>query len=220
METVEVKLQDLSTAELEKLLQERKDKERQERESKKLNYEQLRNDTVEKLIPMAAHLRDALVDFKRLAFGEITAIHELLKEYSVRHEKGKGNFQILNGDATMRIRFRNNEFGYFDERSTQAEKHIIDFLDKQFAGDAQTRELLGSLVQRSKGRLDINQVQRLYKYEDSYDDANWREGIKLLKESWTAGKTKWYAQFEVLINETWTPIVMDFASYEISDNNG
>jgi hypothetical protein len=210
-----VNIQNLTTADLEKLLNDRKAKERQDLENKKGTYEQLRNDTVEKLIPMAAAIRDQLIDFKRLAFGELGAVHDLLKEYSARHEKGKGNFRITNADDTMRITFRSNEFGYFDERSTQAESHIIEFLDKQFAGDAQTRDLLRSLLQRSKGRLDINQVQRLYKFENSYDDANWREGIRLLKESWTAGKTKWYAQFEVLINGTWSPIVMDFASYDV-----
>jgi hypothetical protein len=210
-----INVETLTTEELEKMLEQRKAQAKAERESKKNAYEQLRDGTVEKLIPMAANLRDQLKEFKRFAFGEIGAVHDLLKEYSERHEKGKGNFRITNADDTMRITFSANEFGYFDERSTQAEKHIIEFLDKQFAGDVQTRDLLRSLLQRSKGRLDINQVQRLYKYEEAYDDANWKEGIRLLKESWTAGKTKWYARFEVQINGTWTPIVMDFASYDI-----
>lgn len=208
-------IEKLSTEQLEQMLEKRKADAKAQRESKKTAYEQLRNETVEKLIPMAASLMDQLKEFKRFAFGEIGAVHELLKDYSERHEKGKGNFRITNADDTMRITFSANEFGYFDERSTQAEKHIIEFLDKQFAGEIQTRDLLRSLLQRSKGRLDINQVQRLYKFEDSYDDANWKEGIRLLKESWTAGKTKWYARFEIQINGTWTPIVMDFASYDV-----
>lgn len=217
MEIQEKTVGELSASELQKLLNKKRTEERESRAQMKQSYEQLRNDTVDKLIPMAATLRDQMVEFKRLAFAELGAVYEVLKEYSSRHADGKGNFEVKNADGSYRIRFRNNEFGYFDERSTQAEKHIIEFLDKQFAGDAQTRELLRSLLQRGhKNRLDVNQVQRLYKFEDAYEDVNWREGIKLLKESWTPANTKWYAMFEVLINDTWTPIVLNFASYDVA----
>lgn len=203
---------EMTEAELEQLLNAKKEANRQANLKKKESYLALRNATVEELIPMASALSNELRDFADLCFSNLNALYALLKDYSKRHENGKGNFEIVNEKGDMKIRFKANETWAFDERSQQAEKHIIDFVQTQFTGDAKTQKLITNLLERSKGKLDIKLVQKLYAMEDDYEDQNWREGIKLLKESWVQGRTRYYVQFECLIDGTWKPIIMDFAA--------
>jgi hypothetical protein len=211
--TITKPVNEMTAAEVKTLLAHLQEKEAAERENKKIAYEQLRNETVENLCLEASAISGTIKDFATKVFADLGAQYDLLKEYSSRHEKGKGNFTITNADNTMRVRFRANKSGYFDERSVQGEKHIKEFITNKFSGDPDTKEVISSLIERSKGHLDINLVQKLYKFDERFNyDENWREGIRLLKESWTEGKTRFYAQFEVLMNDSWTAIIMDFAA--------
>lgn len=203
----------MSDSELEAFLNERKAKQKREQDQKKFAYEQLRNETVENLCAEASAISGGLNDFATKVFSDLGTQYELLQEYSNRHKDGKGNFTIYNADKTMRIKFKANRGFYFDERSTQGEQHIKEFITKKFAGDPDTKEVISALIERTKGHLDINLVQKLYQFDERFNyDENWREGIRLLKESWTESKTRFYPQFEVQISEKWLPIIMDFAA--------
>jgi hypothetical protein len=205
----------LSTDQLEALLAQRKMQEAQERNKRRADYESLRETTVSGLIKEAKDLAHHLKDFKTFSFESMDALYELLKEYSNRHasDDAKGNFTIENATETQRICFAVQELGNFDERSKQAEKHIIDFVTRQFSNDANTQELIMKLLERTKGNLDIKLVQKLYSMEDKYDDASWKEGIRLLKESYQTHATKRYIRFyEKDENGEWQAISLSFSA--------
>ncbi|MOA13632.1 hypothetical protein D3C78_1336930 [compost metagenome] len=95
----------------------------------------------------------------------------------------------------------------------QAEAHIKDFIAAQFSGDPATNKLINSLLERKRGSLDIKLVQRLYAMENDFDNQNWREGIKLLKESWQASESKEYITCHYKdANGEWQLINLNFAS--------
>ncbi|UDQ55020.1 DUF3164 family protein [Chryseobacterium indologenes] len=183
----------LTTEELEAELNQRRQQEATEREQKREQYESLKSNVINELAPYADQLSANLMAFKKKAFDDLGSLFDLLKDYSKRHQDGKGNFKIE--DENFKIQFKRQGKGSFDERSHQAEKHIIDFLSSKYKGDQDTKDLIMSLLERKNGALDILLVQKLYSMEDRFDDDNWREGIKLLKESYSFSLSKDYVSF-------------------------
>jgi hypothetical protein len=166
-----------------------------EREENRKSYEELKEDIIFDLIGDAKLISNRLSEFKNCAMEEMGTLYKLLQTYSKRHEDGKGNFQIENKEGTSRIRYSRQELGCFDERSEQAEKHIITFVSNRFEGDKDNQDFIRSLLERKRGALDIKMVQKLYSMEDRFEDENWKEGIKLLKESWKPRETRDYITF-------------------------
>lgn len=200
----------LTTEELEAELQKRKSVEAQEREQKREEYESLKKTVITDLAPFAEQLSENLAAFKNKAFADMGSLYDLLKDYSKRHQDGKGNFQIE--DENYRILFKRQGKGSFDERSHQAEKHIVDFLTSKYEGDQDTKDLIMSLLERKKGSLDILLVQKLYSMEDRFEDQNWKEGIRLLKESYSYNLSKDYVSFYKRDeNNMWELINLNFS---------
>ncbi|AZI53875.1 DUF3164 family protein [Epilithonimonas vandammei] len=203
-------LQEFTAEELEAALAQKKEAERIGREQKREAYEALKKDTIADLAPVANDLSLQLMRFRDKAFSQLGTLYELLQDYSKRHQDGKGNFTIE--DDEFKIQFKRQGKGTFDERSEQAEKHIIDFLNTKYQGDLDTKDLIMSLLERKKGDLDINMVQKLYSMEDRFDDENWREGIKLLKESYSFKHSKDYVSFfKKGRNNQWEGINLNFS---------
>lgn len=186
--------------------------EREQRDKERAAYEALKDDTISQLVSKAVTLNAALADFKQEAFKDAQALWQSLQEYSDRHKDGKGTFTIDNKEKTLRIAYKRQGKPSFDERSHQAEKHIIDFVNSKFADDKDTRDLIMSLLERKSGSLDIDLIQKLYAMEDRFNDANWKRGIALLKESYTYAHSKDYINFYQKDEKgEWQPIVLQFS---------
>ena len=203
--------ENLSVEELEALLAKRKKEQREQEEAERKAYEELKTDTVISLVSIAKDLNDRLKEFKVHSFETLNAIQEMVQQYARRSEVQKGNFTLEVDN--LKIKFQRQDKGFFDERADQAEKHIIDFVNNHFSGDADTRDLIMSLLERKEGHLDIDLVQKLYKYEHRFDNENWRLGIKLLKESYQTSHSKDYIRFyERDHNGAWQPISLQFSA--------
>lgn len=213
----ETDLEQLTDEQLEAMLADRKRKKEEAESLKRQSYETLKEETISNLVEMALNVNTALVAFKSAAFQEMKALYSILKEYSKRHEDGEGNFTIENAENNLKIVYSRQNQGYFDERANQAEKHIIDFVNSQFAGDPRTKKLITGLLERKKGALDIKLVQKLYKMEADYDDQNWKDGIKLLKESWKDSDSKDYIRFFTKQNGEYKLINLSFSSIALED---
>lgn len=202
-----------SAADIRKELEEAEAYERAQRDSNRQAYEALRDETVTNLCKLAIDLNTQLREFKRKAFDDAQSVYNLLQEYSARHNDGKGNFTIDSKDGNFRMNYKRQGKPNFDERSHQAEKHIIDFVNSKFGDDKDTKEMIMALLERKQGALDINLIQKLYQFEDRFDDENWRAGIKLLKESYSYNHSKDYIRFEQKnsIGE-WEPITLQFTN--------
>ncbi|MEB3799833.1 DUF3164 family protein [Flavobacterium columnare] len=200
-----------TVAQLKAKLAEAEAKEREEKQQKRQVYEDLKNEAIEELCDTAIELNEYLKDFKNTAFESMQTLYAMLQEYSSRHADGKGNFRIEYGNK--RVSYKRQGKATFDERSHQAEKHIIDFVNAKFENDVDTKDLVMSLLERKKGELDINLVQKLYAMEDRFQDENWKRGIELLKESYSYSHSKDYISFEVRNDKgEWLPINLQFSN--------
>ncbi|MCV9934520.1 DUF3164 family protein [Flavobacterium sp. LS1R47] len=200
-----------SVAELEQELAVAKANESAQQQKQKLAYEDLKSETIINLCTKAIELNNSLKIFKTDAFDSMQTIWAMLQEYSSRHADGKGNFRIeFEG---MRVSYKRQGKASFDERSHQAEKHIIDFVNSKFENDADVRDLIMSLLERKKGELDIQLIQKLYAMENRFLDKNWKRGIELLKESYSYSHSKDYIAFEQQdANGQWNAINLQFSN--------
>lgn len=200
-----------TVAELKEKLRKAQEAEAAEKQKKRKEYEELKSEVIQNLCAQAKGLQHQLRMFKIEAFNDMQTIYELLKDYSSRHADGKGNFRIEYDN--FRISYKRQGKPSFDERSHQAEKHIIDFVNSKFQEDQDTRDLVMSLLERKKGELDINLVQKLYAMEDRFQDDNWKRGIELLKESYSFSHSKDYISFEEKNDKgEWLPINLQFSN--------
>lgn len=180
-------------------------------DNQKNAYEALKIDTVVTLCTIAKSFSKDLQDFKNTSFEAMQTMYAMLQEYSSRHADGKGNFRLEVGD--FRVSYRRQGRATFNEKALQAEKHIIDFVNKRFENDPDTKDLIMSLLERKKGELDINLIQKLYAMENRFDDENWRKGIALLKESYQYSHSKDYILFEERNeNGDWQTINLQFSN--------
>ena len=210
-ETQKLDLSQMSDAEFEAEMNRRNLAKVEQQEKQRNDYENLRKEVATELCCGAIGLSELLKVFKQKAFSDMQTVYEMLKEYSSRHADDKGNFKIEHG--IYRVHYKRQGKGNFDERSNQAEKHIIDFVNSKFENDVDTKDLVMSLLERKKGELDVNLVQKLYAMENRFQDENWKRGIELLKESYSYNHSKDYIKFETRNdNNEWESINLQFSS--------
>jgi hypothetical protein len=200
---------------LAELEQEDNEAEKQKREA----YEKERENITAALCTTASYLQRELAQFKAEAFRITDAFYLKMLEYGdIRFgKKNKGSFEIKT--ETFKVQVASQIVKGFDERAVMAEEKIklflTGFVKKR---DRQVFELVNALLERNEinGDFDINMINRLYKMETKYDDPNWREGIKLFKESYNPTGTAKYIRFSIK-NERgeWDSIILDFAKTKI-----
>lgn len=213
-------LENLSTDELEQLLQKRKKAETEKLKKARKAYEDKREAIINELSQEAQELQDKLIAFKKKAFETLLDFREQMLDYGdVRNgENNKGNFEIKNDQ--LKILFSKQVRKQFDERASLAEEHISRFLNTFVKKkDRVSFDLVTSLLKRNEetGKFDINLINRLYKLEDRFDNPDWKKGIQLFKEAYNEFGTASYIRF-FKKNEKlngFDPVVLEFSRLQI-----
>lgn len=206
-----VDLTKLSAEERAILIQQAKELEAKEVKKRREAYEEMKMDAIVSLITMAKDINKELAEFKKHSFDTMDALYELLKEYSGRHAEGKGNFKIE--FENLKVEYNKQGKGSYDERATEAEKYIFDFIESRYSGDEGTKEFILSLLERKKGELDPDNIQKLYKYESKFNDPNFSRACELFRESYQYSHSKDYIRFyEKDERGQWKNILLQFSA--------
>lgn len=206
-----VDLTKLSAEERAILIQQAKELEAKEVKQRREAYEEMKMDAIVSLITMAKDINKELAEFKKHSFDTMDALYELLKEYSGRHAEGKGNFKIEFDN--LKVEYNKQGKGSYDERATEAEKYIFDFIESRYSGDEGTKEFILSLLERKKGELDPDNIQKLYKYEGKFNDPNFSKACELFRESYQYSHSKDYIRFyEKDERGQWKNILLQFSA--------
>lgn len=191
-------LENLSTEELEKVLRERKANERAKKEQERVAYVSLRCELVNKFAAKALDIEALLSSSHSEWLEQLKSFKELMNQYGDLPKNSKGGFTITNEDATKKIRLKYHTLGDFDERAELAETHIRAFFEKTLKQtDLNTFDMMMSLLERKKGKLEYSRVMNILSFEERFEDEDWRLGCKLLKESWCETGSKYYIEIEV-----------------------
>jgi hypothetical protein len=182
-----VDISKLSTKELEELVKKRKAKEAKKLEQERIAYEESRDKKIDEIMITAITLSRELAEFKQLCHIEMDAQSAKLADYGKIRSNSKGGFLLKNSDDSLRVIRRRDTEPSWDERAVKGEALIKDFLaDTIKKKDLKLYEILiGFLERNSNGDLEYSRVMDLYKHEEKYDDPRWKEGLRLMKESFS-----------------------------------
>jgi hypothetical protein len=177
-----------SVEELEAMLKEKRDAEKQEYAKKREAYENNRNNMVERLVSVAQALHDDMSMFKQRTIMELEDFRKEAEAYGEIRSHSKGGFTLRNSDGSMKVMYERNVVSEYDERADMAEELLKDFLgDMVKKRDAAAYEVITGLLQRgSKGEFNPAAISALLKMEDKFDDDRWTKAIKLFKESYNS----------------------------------
>lgn len=217
-----IDLSKLSAAELEAALKEKKAAEREEEARKRKEYEQAREELINELGGFALNLVGQMLDLKYSAFNQLIAFRERMLEYGDlrRGEKNKGSFEIKND--TFKIIFTSQVNKRFDERAELAEKKLRSFMESFIRKrDQKSYKIIKALLERNAktGDYDIDLINRLYTMEDTFDHPDWKDALRLFKESYSPNGTAQYVRFfkKETSSNSWIPIVLDLAKLNTSN---
>lgn len=213
MEITENNIDSLTDEQLEAAFNLRKQQKAEQQKKQREAYENTRNDIVNMCTTAALLIEESLVGLHKQTFADLIAFRELKQEYGDLPKNSKGGFTITNDEGTMKITLKQRNLGDYDERADLAEEHIRGFFERTLkAADPNTFEILMSLLERKKGKLEYSRVMQILSFEDRYDDPDWKTACKLLKESYNHTGTKWYIEFNVKEDDSWRPLNLNIAS--------
>ncbi|MBB4807436.1 hypothetical protein HNP38_002742 [Chryseobacterium defluvii] len=178
---------DLSEKEMETVLKYKRKTEADRLERERLAYETERDTDMGELIALAMEIENKSNLLKQLTHDKMEKHQEKLNEYGKIRSNSKGGFSLMHSNKTIRIKRRRDTQPTWDERSTKALELIHAFLyDTVKKRDKDLFEMLiGFLVKNKKGDLDYASVMNLLSHETRFDDARWKEGLRLLKQSYS-----------------------------------
>lgn len=178
-------LENLSSAELEKLLAEKKKQEKEQRQKLKREYEAKRDAMVSKMVNLAIEQHIKLKEFKDKAMAEVEAFRELAKTYGDIKSNSKGGFGLRTKDQKYMMVLDRNTKPEYDERAGMAEQLLKEFLeDKVKKHDLKVYRTISALMERNKkGDYTPARIASLLKIKDNYDDVRWIKAMELFEES-------------------------------------
>lgn len=215
METTVKNVNEMSTAELEKMLAERKKEENAKRLKEREDYEKDRDFNVLELYNDAVGLSDILRQFKDKVCEVMDMQATKMNEYGMIRGNSKGGFSVLHSSNDIKITRRRDTDPVWDERAVKATELIKEFLtDTVKKRDLKLFQILITFLEKNKdGDMEYAKVFSLLQHEDKFDDDRWLEGLKLLKESYSLGLKGYSYQFFGKDNEgRWESLDLNFSA--------
>lgn len=215
MESNLVDISKLSAKDLKKYLAEKEKAEKDQLEKERKAYEREKDQMIEKIITTVTTMSKELAEFKTFCHIEMDNHQKKLENYGKLRSNSKGGFSLTNSDDTMRVTRRLDTEPTWDERSTKAMELIKDFLsDTVKKRDMKLYEILISFLERNaKGDLEYSRVMDLYKHEDKFDDPRWKEGLRLMKESFSNHLKGFGYEFKIKgADGKWQSLLLNFSS--------
>lgn len=208
-------LDEMTVEQLEAKLAEKKKAEKEAQEKERKEYEDYTESLIRLVHKNAKDLHNTLVIFKSELQFKMDEQQERLNNYGKIRSNSKGGFMIISKDGNIRIRRIRSTEPIWNEKSTKAVELIGNFLRSTVKKhDKKLFEILMSFIEKNQaGDLEYDRVMQLVQHEDKYDDPNWKEGLRLIKESFSLN----LRGYGYLIEERdqtgkWNRIEMNFAS--------
>lgn len=193
MKTEKIDLSTVSTSELEELLKQKKEQERNDALKRRDAYESIRAEMVSRIEkqvrPVTTDVR-ALFDFVK---RETTAFYNIMLEYGQLRRHGQLSYTLV--EKNFKIEVKANRVKGFDERADVAATKLIEFLRKWIeeaeGGESNPMyQLAMTLLERNRyGDLDYKSISKLYDLEERFNNVEYSHIINLFKESNVIEKT-------------------------------
>lgn len=177
--------------------------------------DQLRDQVVNELVPIALELRDQMQAFKSRALQDIDELIDIAFErYGAKIGGKKGNVSLTSFDGEYKIVRENREVIAFTEE-IEAGKALIDNCLRRWSEDAEPH-LLAVVAQafrtNTKGEIKTGKILDLMRLE--IDDDEWKRAMQALRDAMKNNGTAVYVRVYQRVgrSEQYRPIALDLAS--------
>jgi hypothetical protein len=186
MTTQAIDIANISSADLERLLEKKKKQEQEERRKKRLEYEQERDQMVKTLVHAAISLHENMKAFKLEAMTRLEDFTAKANLYGDIKKHSKGGFSLRTTDSEMMVSYDRNTQPEYDERAQLAEELLKQFLEDMIKKrDVKMFRTITALMSRNKeGQYYPSRINALLKIKDNYDDVRWLKAMELFEESY------------------------------------
>lgn len=177
--------------------------------------DQLRDQTVLKLIDEARALQDMLRAFKARAFSDVeTFVHVSSEQYDVKIRTIKGNLSLVTFNGRFRIVRQIAEHIQFSEQ-LQAAKALIDECICEWTQDSsdEIKALINEAFQvDQQGNVNTGRVLGLRRLAIEHE--KWDKAMRAISDSTCITGTKPYIRFydRDVTTGSWRNITLDFAA--------
>lgn len=177
--------------------------------------DQLRDQTIVRLVTRGKELARELASFKAEAFGDISTFVEVSNEqYGVRVGGTKGNISLLTFDGRYKIVRQITEHIQFDER-LQAAKELIDECLRAWTqgSDDKIKALINEAFQVDKeGKVNTGRILGLRRLR--IDDQKWDTAMRAIVDGIRVTGTKPYIRLYERIGDSdeYQAISLDIAA--------
>jgi Protein of unknown function (DUF3164) len=204
----DLKLEDLTDEQRSKLLDDLKqveDQKRHARIQKRKDYENRRDKRVKKMVMSALSFTQKMAAFKEMAAELMEEQHAELNEYGEIKTSSKGGFQVVSKDGKFKVVRSRDTDPKWDETAHKGVEILRSFLDEvvrvRQADKAIFEMFMDFLAKNAKGELEYSKVMLFLQHEDKFDDARWKEGLRLLREGYAIEFKKFSYEFFVKDDE-------------------
>ncbi len=214
---------EMTDAELEQALAERKRAKEAQQKKEREAYETQRDDMIISLAGMARELSKRISEFKGVVFQQIEAFQEQADKYGDIRGNSKGGFSLRTNEGDLKVSYMRNVINEFDERADKALSLIKDFLESTVKKrDQQTYKIISTLLVRNKaGDLNVSRVIQLLDLRNEFSDERWTGAMRLLEESYRdrpiAYNVSFYERNELTGKDELIPL--SFSSIDIPKPN-
>lgn len=180
-------LKNLTSEQLEKLLEEKRAEERRTADKRRRDYEETRADFMQRMAAETRRITDQVRMFYDMIVAETDAFRRIMQEYGAMRRDDQQGFSVQ--DVDFRLEVRVNRIKRFDERADAAASRLIEFLkawikERDKGTDDPMYQLAMTLLERNrKGDLDYKSISKLYELEGQFGDHEYSEIMQLFKES-------------------------------------
>ena len=155
--------------------------------------DKLRDQMVGKMATQAKKLQEEMIQFKQIAYSEVSAFMELsAAEYGKKWGGKKGNVTFFSYDHNQMIQVQISEDLTCDERLQIAKELIDKCLDRWTVdGKEEIRTIVNEdFAVNQKGKLNIRRILGLRRFK--FDDPDWIQAMELISDSLQVSGSKSY----------------------------
>lgn len=197
METKQIDINSLTTAQLEAMLADKRKAEREAKVKARAAYELERDKMVTQLVARAKVLNAQMRDFKQYAMEKLEEFRDTANEYGDIRSNSKGGFSLRHRETGEMVSLDRNSIPEYDERAAMAEGLLKEFLElKVKKKDLATYRTIMALMERNKqGDLTPSRIASLLKVRDNYEDERWQKAMQLFEESFRIREISYSVSF-------------------------
>lgn len=199
MKTINIK--NLTESERKELMEQIATEQKKERialNKKRKTYEANRERRIQKTIKGVSAIETAISKFKQELSVMMQDQHQELEEFGQIPSKSKGGFSIISKDGNFKITRSRDTDPKWDETAHKGVELVKKFLVDQGleSNNPGIYNLLMGLISKNEaGELEYSKVMHFIKHESEFEDPEWKEGLRLIKEGYSIDFKKFGYQF-------------------------